>query len=37
MIEGWKHYKLYWQDEGKAAFVDYLHRMKEQKEKESED
>ena len=33
MIEGWKHYKQYWRDEGKTAFEDYLHRMKEQKEK----
>jgi len=37
MIEGWKHYKQYWRDEGKEAFEDYLHRMEEQKEKKSED
>jgi hypothetical protein len=32
MIEGWRHYKQYWREEGKAAFEEYLHRMKEQKE-----
>jgi hypothetical protein len=37
MIEGWKHYKQYWRDEGKAAFEDYLHRMKEREAKKSED
>ncbi len=37
MIEGWKHYHQYWQEEGKAAFEDYLHRKKEQKEEKSED
>jgi hypothetical protein len=37
MIEGWKHYKQYWQDEGKAAFEDYLRRMNEKKEEKSED
>jgi len=37
MIEGWKHYKQYWQEEGKAAFEDYIHRMKEQKEEKNED
>ena len=36
MMEGWKHYKQYWRDEGKAAFEDYLHRMKENKEGKSE-
>jgi hypothetical protein len=36
MIEGWKHYKQYWQEEGKAAFEDYLQRMKQQKESKSE-
>ena len=35
--ESRKHYKQYWRDEGKVAFEDYLHRMKEQKEKKSED
>jgi hypothetical protein len=37
MIEGWKHYKKYWREEGKAAFEDYLRRIKEQKEKESQE
>ena len=37
MIGGWKHYKQYWQEEGKAAFEDYLHRMKEKKKTEGED
>lgn len=36
MMEGWKHYKQYWREEGKAAFEDYLHRMKEKKENNSE-
>jgi hypothetical protein len=34
MMEGWKHYKQYWREEGKAAFENYLRRIKEQKEKE---
>lgn len=37
MIEGWKHYKQYWREEGKAAFEDYLQRKKEKKEERSED
>ena len=37
MMEGWKHYKQYWQEEGKTAFEDYLHRMKEKKESNGED
>ena len=37
MIEGWKHYKQYWREEGKAAFEHYLNRMKEQEENKSED
>lgn len=37
MIEGWKHYKQYWREEGKAAFEDYLRKIKEQKEKESQE
>jgi hypothetical protein len=36
MMEGWKHYKQYWKEEGKAAFEDYLHRIKEREEKKSE-
>jgi hypothetical protein len=37
MFEGWKHYKIYWQDEGKAAFEDYLRRRKDQEQKKSAD
>ncbi len=36
MMEGWKHYKQYWKEEGKAAFEEYLRRMKEREEKKSE-
>jgi hypothetical protein len=36
MIEGWKHYKQYWREEGKEAFEDYLNRMRERKEQNSE-
>jgi len=35
MNKGWKYYKQYWREEGKAAFEDYLRRIKEQKEEES--
>lgn len=31
----WKHYKTYWQDEGKPAFEAYMRRV--EKEKEEED
>lgn len=37
MIEGWKHYKQYWQKEGKAAFENYLRRMKDQEQKKNVD
>lgn len=37
MIEGWKYYKEYWQEEGKAAFEDYLQRKKEQEERKNEE
>lgn len=37
MMEGWKHYKQYWQEEGKAAFEDYLRRMKDLGQKKSVD
>jgi len=33
MMEGWKHYKQYWQEEGKEAFEDYLRRREEQEKK----
>jgi len=36
MMEGWKYYKQYWQDKGKAAFEDYIRRMENQEEKEDE-
>jgi hypothetical protein len=36
MMEGWKHYKQYWKEEGKAAFEEYLRRMREREEKENE-
>lgn len=37
MKHDWQRFKNYWQGEGKAAFEDYIHRMKEQKEDKSED
>jgi hypothetical protein len=33
MVEGWKHYKQYWQEEGREAFDDYLRRRGEQEKK----
>jgi len=37
MMQGWKYYKQYWKDEGKAAFDEYIRRMEGQRAKESED
>jgi hypothetical protein len=31
MMEGWKHYKQYWRERGKADFEDYVRQMKEEK------
>lgn len=36
MMEGWKHYKQYWKEEGKAAFEEYLRRLKEQEGEKNE-
>lgn len=36
MLKNWEHYKQYWREEGKQAFEDYLHRMRAQKEEESD-
>jgi hypothetical protein len=37
MMEGWKYYKQYWKEKGKAAFDDYIRRMEGKKAKEGED
>ena len=36
MVEGWKHYKQYWRERGKADFEDYVRKMKEDKEEPSQ-
>jgi len=33
IMEEWKHYKQYWQEEGREAFEDYLRRREEQEKK----
>jgi hypothetical protein len=32
----WRHFRQYWQDEGRAAFESYVQRMEEKQEKKSQ-
>jgi hypothetical protein len=32
----WRHFRQYWQDEGRAAFESYVQRMETQEEKKSQ-
>jgi hypothetical protein len=33
----WRHFRQYWQDEGRAAFESYVQRMEVQEEKKPKD